>query len=76
MARNNYNIDSVDGNNYKNIIITIVVVLVIAVLFYLLSVYITNKPDKVRIAEGSISYEQISAGSTFSMSDKKYSCFL
>ena len=72
MARNNYNIDSIEGNNYKNIIITAVVVLVIAALFYLLSVYITNKPDKVRIAEGSISYEQISAGSTFSMSDKKY----
>ena len=72
MARNNYNIDSIDGNNYKNIIVTVVVVLVVAVLFYLLSVYITNKPDKVRIAEGSISYEQISAGSTFSMSDKKY----
>ena len=72
MARNNYNIDSIDGNNYKSIIITAVVVLVIAVLFYLLSVYITNKPDKVRIAEGSISYEQISAGSTFSMSDKEY----
>ncbi len=72
MARNNYNIDSIDGNNYKSIIITAVVVLAIAVLFYLLSVYITNKPDKVRIAEGSISYEQISAGSTFSMSDKEY----
>ena len=72
MARNNYNIDSIDGNNYKNIIITAVVVLVIAALFYLLSVYIINKPDKVRIVEGSISYEQISAGSTFSMSDKKY----
>ena len=72
MARNNYNIDSIDGNNYKNIIVTAVVVLVIAALFYLLSVYITNKPDNVRIVEGSISYEQISAGSTFSMSDKKY----
>ena len=72
MARNNYNIDSIDGNSYKNIIVTVIVVLVIAVLFYLLTVYITNKPDKVRIAEGSISYEQISAGSTFNMSDKKY----
>lgn len=72
MARNNYNIDSIDGNSYKNIIVTVVVVLVIAVLFYLLSVYIINKPDKVRITEGTISYEQISAGSTFSMSDKKY----
>ena len=72
MARNNYNIESIDGNNYKSITITIVVVLAIAVLFYLLSVYITNKPDKVRITEGTISYEQISAGSTFTMSDKKY----
>lgn len=72
MARNNYNIDSIDGNSYKNIIVTVIVVLAIAVLFYLLSVYIINKPDKVKIAEGSISYEQISAGSTFSMSDKKY----
>ena len=42
MARNNYNIDSIEGNNYKNIIITAVVVLVIAALFYLLSVYITG----------------------------------
>lgn len=72
MARNNYNIDSIEGNNYKSIIITAVIVLVIAVLFYLLSVYITNKPDKVIIPEGSISYEQISAGSTFTMGDKKY----
>jgi len=72
MARNNYNIESIDGNNYKSIIVTIVVVLVIAVLFYLLSVYIINKPDKVRVTEGTISYEQISAGSTFTMSDKKY----
>ena len=72
MARNNYNIDSIGGNNYKSIGVTIVVVLVIALLFYLLSVYITNKPDKVVISEGTISYEQITAGSTFSMSDKKY----
>ena len=72
MARNNYNIDSIDGNSYKNIIVTVIVVLVIAVLFYLLTIYIINKPDKVRVTEGSISYEQISAGSTFSMSDKKY----
>ena len=72
MARNNYNIDSIDGNSYKNIIVTVIVVLAIAVLFYLLSVYIINKPDKVRVTEGTISYEQISAGSTFTMSDKKY----
>ena len=72
MARNNYNIDSIDGNSYKNIIVTVIVVLAIAVLFYLLTIYIINKPDKVRVTEGSISYEQISAGSTFSMSDKKY----
>jgi hypothetical protein len=72
MARNNYNIDSIDGNSYKNIIVTVIVVLVIAVLFYLLTIYIINKPDKVRVTEGSISYEQISAGSTFNMSDKKY----
>ena len=72
MARNNYNIDSIDGNSYKNIIVTVIVVLVIAVLFYLLTIYIINKPDKVRVTEGSISYEQISAGSTFSMSDKNY----
>ena len=72
MARNNYNIESIGGNSYKSIGVTIVVVLVILVLFYLLSVYIINRPDKVVISEATISYEQISAGSTFSMSDKKY----
>ena len=72
MARNNYNIESIGGNSYKSIGVTIVAVLVILVLFYLLSVYIINRPDKVVISEGTISYEQISAGSTFSMSDKKY----
>lgn len=76
MARNNkyYNLDkAVSGDsNYKSAIITIIVVLVVIGLFYLFAVYITNKPQKINVPEESISYEQITAGSTFNMSDDEY----
>lgn len=69
-----YDLDKAIGgeSTYKSAIITIVVVLVVIALFYLFAVYITNKPQKINIPEESISYEQITAGSTFNMSDEEY----
>jgi hypothetical protein len=76
MARNKkyYNLDkAISGDsNYKSAIITIVVVLLVIGLFYLFAVYITSKPQKIYVPEESISYEQITAGSTFNMSDSEY----
>ena len=76
MARDKkyYNLDkAVSGDsNYKSAIITIIVVLVVIGLFYLFAVYITSKPQKIYVPEESISYEQITAGSTFNMGDNEY----
>ena len=69
-----YDLDkSIGGDSmYKSTILTVVVVLIFIGLFYLFAVYITNKPEKIKIPEESISYEQITAGSTFNMSDNEY----
>ena len=69
-----YDLDKAMGGDsiYKSAVITVVLVLVFVGLFYLFAVYITNKPEKIRIPEESISYEQITAGSTFNMSDEEY----
>ena len=76
MARNKkyYDLDKAMGGDslYKSVIITVVVVLLFVGLFYLFAVYITNKPEKTKIPEETISYEQITAGSTFNMSDEEY----
>ena len=75
MARDKkyYNLDkAMGGNSYKSAIMTIVIVFVVIGLFYLFAVYITNKPQKIYIPEEAISYEQITAGSTFNMSDEEY----
>ena len=75
MARkkNYYDLDkAVSGGSYKSVIMTIILVIVIVGLFYLFAVYITNKPQKINIPEESISYEQITAGSTFNRSDFEY----
>ena len=69
-----YDLDKAMGGDslYKSVIITVVVVLLFVGLFYLFAVYITNKPEKIKIPDESISYEQITAGSTFNMSDDEY----
>ena len=75
MARNKNSINldkAIGGSSYKSAIMTIVIVLVVIGVFYLFAVYITNKPQKIYIPEESISYEQITAGSTFNMSDYEY----
>ena len=68
-----YDLDkAVSGGSYKSVIMTIILVLVIVGLFYLFAVYITNKPQTINIPEENISYEQITAGSTFNRSDFEY----
>lgn len=82
-SRNNKiyeNVGSFDGST-KNIIITITCILCFFAVFYLLTIYITNKnsdsSNNEQTTETSednktISYEDIMIGRSFSMSDDEY----
>ena len=73
-------IDSLGGfdPDIKGKIIIVVVVLVVLGLFYLLTLYITNKDssDKTEVdnssSEAVISYEDIVVGKSFSMAEDEY----
>lgn len=73
-------IDSLGGldSDIKSKIITVVIVLVVLGLFYLLTLYITNKnsDDNQEVDTASeetvVSYEDIVVGRSFSMSDDEY----
>lgn len=66
-------------NNFKDnkskVFIIILSVLAFLSIFYLLTVYITNKDDDSSVKEKeetSIQYEEILAGSSFDMNEKEY----
>ena len=64
-------IDTGFSTSFKNIILTIVVVLAIFGLFYLLALYATSKGEKKEIGPASIGYEKILAGSIFDREEEK-----
>lgn len=65
-------IDTGFSTSFKNIILTIVVVLAIFGLFYLLALYATSKGEKKEIGPASIGYEKILAGSIFDREEEEY----
>lgn len=71
----NKKIDAIETNTSKellNIFRILFIVIVVLSLFYLLTVFIVGKDDNEELKETEIQYEEILAGSSFSMKNNEY----
>ena len=71
----NKKIDAIQPNTSKELLKlfrVLFAVIVVLSLFYLLTVFIVGKDDKDEVAETAIQYEEILAGSSFSMKNNEY----